>query len=201
MAAIPNVHIEWEWRGRTIRNMSLMTFGRQMYLIRESHSPAGVTMSILPMDEAIAAAAAEAVAAAAAANQTDVNASDEDDLRDQQSLKASRFIQKRSVISHQSHHRKPRHTLSDDETYKRTSTLYIMNALEKDSGRYVDAFVLFTHSQTGLSTSDVLVDEWGENSGLSAPTGVTPLICQNSEQGAICGRGLCWSVWELVGGV
>ncbi len=33
--AIPAVRVEWEAKGRAIRNMSLMTFGRQMYLIKE----------------------------------------------------------------------------------------------------------------------------------------------------------------------
>jgi len=67
ISAIPAVKVDWEWRGRPIRNMSLMTFGRQMYLIKEgSNGP-----------------------------------------------------------------------------FERSSTLYIMNALEKDAGRY-DIFFLFS---------------------------------------------------------
>lgn len=33
--AIPAPRVDWKAKGREIRNMSLMTFGRQMYLIKE----------------------------------------------------------------------------------------------------------------------------------------------------------------------
>ena len=149
MAAIPNVHIEWEWRGRTIRNMSLMTFGRQMYLIRESSSPAGViiTEELLPTG---------------ATNGADKQRSPNENLfnlaklvQEQNSLFDANNVAQRQYISSipletetfQSSARAQPHApaflrrnkrsldLTDDDTYKRTSTLYIMNALEKDSGR------------------------------------------------------------------
>nr|XP_027205269.1 GATA zinc finger domain-containing protein 14-like [Dermatophagoides pteronyssinus] len=189
MEAIPNVQIEWEWRGRTIRNMSLMTFGRQMYLIRESYSSTGIMMSLLPVGNGNN-------------SQLDLITDDDDDndnndINDQQnqqskesnensllysSYSSNKHQRKLSgnhhhhhesimipeeytTIVNQHHHRVHRSNLNSivedplltfsssspspssslssktsitsETTYKRTSTLYIMNALEKDSGSYV----------------------------------------------------------------
>ncbi|GIY02905.1 leucine-rich repeat-containing protein 4B [Caerostris extrusa] len=33
--AVPEGNVNWIWRGRVINNLTLMSFGRQMYLIRE----------------------------------------------------------------------------------------------------------------------------------------------------------------------
>ena len=186
MEAIPNVQIEWEWRGRTIRNMSLMTFGRQMYLIRESYSSTGIMMSLLPVGNGNN-------------SQLDLITVDDDDndnndINDQQSKESNensllyssyssnKHQQKLSGNHHHhhesimipeeyttivNHHRVYRSNLNSivedplltfsssplpssslssktsitsETTYKRTSTLYIMNALEKDSGRLVGFF-------------------------------------------------------------
>ena len=189
MEAIPNVQIEWEWRGRTIRNMSLMTFGRQMYLIRESYSSTGIMMSLLPVGNGNN-------------SQLDLitdDDNDNNDINDQQNQQSkesnensllyssyssnkhqrklsgnhhhhheSIMIPEESTTTivvnqhyHHHHHRVHRSNLNSivedplstsspspsslssktsitsETTYKRTSTLYIMNALEKDSGRLV----------------------------------------------------------------
>lgn len=173
MAAIPNVHIEWEWRGRTIRNMSLMTFGRQMYLIRESSSPAGVVITgeLLPTGatadrEAIGGQQSgtfdlselvqeqKANAARLAEQQQHQHKMLLDSLIEGNNGQQKQFISfiplesetfQSSARAPQEQHRasllRERRSVEankaavNDETYKRTSTLYIMNALEKDSGR------------------------------------------------------------------
>lgn len=195
MAAIPNVHIEWEWRGRTIRNMSLMTFGRQMYLIRESSSPTssdinknknnhndGILSSIsqpvnvnmdvesilnivttianehisttepslsdhqfdlselLFDDEQILNRSSASIASIpiepspeSFESSAHVHYSSSSSLKWPLSKEKMAIIdrKKRSINQHQH-----QFVTSDTfEAYKRTSTLYIMNALEKDSGR------------------------------------------------------------------
>lgn len=145
MAAIPNVHIEWEWRGRTIRNMSLMTFGRQMYLIRESHSPAGVTMSILPVngDDTTGHNEEDGVSAnqPIEIDQPLDSMSEDFDVNNVKRRSVDNVIggwyNVDTIARGQlySSRARRRRNLDVDETYKRTSTLYIMNALEKDSGR------------------------------------------------------------------
>lgn len=194
MEAIPNVLIEWEWRGRTIRNMSLMTFGRQMYLIRESYSPSGVMMSLMPVDgdsTSLDLISMENIGQpdderTEMSNNKQLNVDETivpmelaDDNHRQMSMSMlneldenlpihSRFIDRNQkqmdwlplrTLSNsklftndyannngQQHHQttlpntgRVHRSLSADNaaTYKRTSTLYIMNALEKDSGRYV----------------------------------------------------------------
>lgn len=174
MAAIPNVHIEWEWRGRTIRNMSLMTFGRQMYLIRESSSPAGVVITgeLLPtgattdrqafgghesgtfdLTELVQEHKADA-AALAEQHQQKEHKMLLDSLIEGNNGRQEQFISfiplesetfQSSARAPQEEHGSsllrerrsvhPNNAAVTDDTYKRTSTLYIMNALEKDSGR------------------------------------------------------------------
>lgn len=157
MAAIPNVHIEWEWRGRTIRNMSLMTFGRQMYLIRESSTPAGllVTSELLPsetnfkpidMNDLILERLDDNVQQP----EPSFISTSHWNTHEADTLQSSLFAQQRQQPSPQQHQTKQikrssqwsapsrtKRSSMEDETYKRTSTLYIMNALEKDSGSYI----------------------------------------------------------------
>lgn len=173
MAAIPNVHIEWEWRGRTIRNMSLMTFGRQMYLIRESSSPAGVVITgeLLPTgattgdrEEAADERSGGAFDLTELVQEKHKGEQQQQHQQQQQHkllldslIEGNNGGQKKQFISFlplepetfQSSARAPQQqpsmlrerrsagssTAANDDTYKRTSTLYIMNALEKDSGR------------------------------------------------------------------
>jgi len=173
MAAIPNVHIEWEWRGRTIRNMSLMTFGRQMYLIRESASPAGIIdVELLPTGPSVIRSSSDDESHRQAVelnelvqtseqhrallNSLLLNSNSNSDNNNNANAPQRRYISAipgepetfqssaRAVqsVEEQLLVRKKRADSTrsvvdsgDPETYRRTSTLYIMNALEKDSGR------------------------------------------------------------------
>lgn len=211
MEAIPNVLIEWEWRGRAIRNMSLMTFGRQMYLIRESYSPSGVMMSLLPVDgdtTTLDLISMESIGQQDDQQEKASQSSIVDEMMKQPELSDNndhqphqRFRRQMSMMLNELDKNLPLHsniidrnqnpmdslpeTLSSNKlftnnyfknnhqqhgttlpntgrvqrslsadntaaTYKRTSTLYIMNALEKDSGRYV-CFRLFANLMVNVS--------------------------------------------------
>lgn len=129
MSAVPDVHIEWEWRGRAIRNMSLMTFGRQMYMIRESHSPVDTSNNYNDGPSNLSDtwrdhATMEGVGGHA------------DDTLPLDSMGNSNGIGPAVGNDMPTYARQRRSSVPEDASvYRRTSTLYIMNALEKDSGR------------------------------------------------------------------
>lgn len=157
MAAIPDVNIQWEWRGRIIRNMSLMTFGRQMYTIRESSSPAGtIDVELLPTggpatphnpDDSFAqpdssnslGLTGKLVADGSRADRNKAAAAQQrallsSILAEPETFQSSARAAPASVWA-QSRQRRSSSYNNADETYTCTSTLYIINVLEKDSGR------------------------------------------------------------------